>query len=88
MYCIKAIIAMIIGQNPVFNKQIKIILVSDFYDFEKTEVEKQLLDGTKKLSYVSKSLVLLHPNSLNAPSGTARHLNIREVGHPSSCALG
>jgi len=33
----------------------KIMLVSDFYDYEKTEVEKQLLDGTKKLSYVNVS---------------------------------
>ena len=57
----------------------KIILVSDFYDYEKTEVEKQLLDGTKKLSYVSKSLVLLHPNGDNPPKGTARHLDIRDV---------
>lgn len=57
----------------------KIILVSDFYDYEKTEVEKQLLDGTKKLSYVSKSLVLLHPNGDKPPKGTARHLDIRAV---------
>lgn len=57
----------------------KIMLVSDFYDYEKTEVEKQLLDGTKKLSYVSKSLVLLHPNGATQPTGTARHLDIREV---------
>ncbi len=57
----------------------KIMLVSDFYDYEKTEVEKQLLDGTKKLSYVSKSLVLLHPNGATQPNGTARHLDIRDV---------
>ena len=57
----------------------KIMLVSDFYDFEKTDVEKLLLDDTKKLSYVSKSLVLLHPDGATPPSGTARHLDIRDV---------
>jgi len=57
----------------------KIVLISNFYDFEKTEVEKRLLEGNSKITHVNKSLVLLHPNGDQLPSGTKQHLKIRQV---------
>ena len=57
----------------------KIILVSDFYDFDKSALEEQLLDSNDDMKFVSRSLVLLHADSSTRPIGTKRHLEQRRV---------
>ncbi|MEM8526146.1 MAG: cyclic nucleotide-binding and patatin-like phospholipase domain-containing protein [Bacteroidota bacterium] len=56
-----------------------ILLVGNFDEFEKTDIETQLFERTNKLSYVSKRLILLHEDADKEPIGTCRHLSIREV---------